>query len=86
MSPVAPRWGGDFPSYRSQAVQYGEPAGLPLADQPARHLPAFPVSQLAALQLAQPSPVFYSSQGKPVPVMIRAKPAACLPSLPALVQ
>ncbi len=53
---------GHFPSYRSQAVQYGEPAGLPLADQPARHLPAFPVSQPAALPSAsaEPSPVLYS--------------------------
>ncbi len=52
----------NFPSYRSQAVQYGEPAGLPLADQPARHLPAFPVSQPVALPsaVAEPSPVFYS--------------------------
>jgi hypothetical protein len=52
----------NFPSYRSQAVQYGEPEGLPLADQPARHLPAFPVSQPAALPSAsaEPSPIFYS--------------------------
>ena len=54
--------GGDFPSYRSQAVQYGEPEGLPLADRPASHLPASPVSQPAALPSAsaEPSPVFYS--------------------------